>query len=279
MRTLTACLTVAFLVRPGFGAAPAPGSAWDDLTVAMNQKDYGLAYKLVEAKPELARMTNESGWSALHVAAKQEQVDLEAALKLIRLLLDKGADANLKIPTDPNGIWTAMTPLHFAAGADAYEIARLLIERGADPLAANGKGGTPLHSAAFYGNKPLAELLLLKEAPIDARNAFGRAPLHEAVSQGQYHLALFLLQKGADVDARDENRVTPLHLAVLNESINLARLLLDRKADPNARDSDGKTPLAWAEPAPEEQDDYDAAFGAKINPEMIELIKRYGGTK
>ena len=43
------------------------------------------------------------------------------------------------------------TPLHFACGFAHDEIARLLIESGANVEATDSKGNTPLHYAAGYG--------------------------------------------------------------------------------------------------------------------------------
>ena len=52
------------------------------------------------------------------------------------------------------------TCLHFAALWGHTEIARLLIQRGADVLTTNQYGATPLHWCAEYGTNEVGELLL-----------------------------------------------------------------------------------------------------------------------
>lgn len=59
---------------------------------------------------------------------------------LARLLLDHGANVNIK------GGGIEITPLHWAAGH--VEVAKLLITNGADVNAKDKYGATPLHYAA-----------------------------------------------------------------------------------------------------------------------------------
>ncbi|KAF8418711.1 ankyrin repeat-containing domain protein [Tirmania nivea] len=51
------------------------------------------------------------------------------------------------------------TPLHHASENGHQEIAKLLIERGADAAAANMYGNTPLHRASENGHQEIAKLL------------------------------------------------------------------------------------------------------------------------
>jgi ankyrin repeat protein len=68
------------------------------------------------------------------------------------------------------------TPLHFAALGDRTELARLLIEQGADVNARNRNRETALHLAAIYGYD-VAQLLIGKGADIKLRNRDGDTPL------------------------------------------------------------------------------------------------------
>ena len=47
---------------------------------------------------------------------------------MVRLLLDRGADPNVRCEGD------SATPLHFAAEKEAVDMIRLLVEHGADPI-------------------------------------------------------------------------------------------------------------------------------------------------
>ncbi len=64
------------------------------------------------------------------------------SLELAKLLLDKGADVMAKV-----GFGDRWTPLHRASGGNAIKIVKLLIERGADPMAKCDRGNTPLDLA------------------------------------------------------------------------------------------------------------------------------------
>jgi len=98
---------------------------------------------------------------------------------------------------------------------------------------------TPLHWAASHGQADLARKLLDAGADVSALDLIGRTPLHVAVEHPE--LVKILLANGADVNARDVFRETPLHLAVrYRQSV---ALLLEAGADVSARDAVGDTPL------------------------------------
>jgi ankyrin repeat protein len=74
----------------------------------------------------------------------------------------------------------------------------LLIERGADPSAANDHGWTPLHQAAYSGLTPLIELLLAAGAPVDASaRGDGGTPLVVALFWGHRDAAERLARESA----------------------------------------------------------------------------------
>ena len=75
----------------------------------------------------------------------------------------------------PNG-----TPLHDAAYFCRPEVAKLLLQYGADPNARDKHGNTPLHYAARRPCVAVVELLLDHGADPYAEGAFGRAPYDEA---------------------------------------------------------------------------------------------------
>ena len=69
------------------------------------------------------------------------------------------------------------TPLSAAALRGHLDIAKHLLEVGADPSASNADGNTPLHVAAFLCREELVRLLLSKKAPLDRKNTRGETPL------------------------------------------------------------------------------------------------------
>lgn len=74
------------------------------------------------------------------------------------------------------------TPLHLAVAGRRLEIAKLLVESGAEVDARRGGGGTPLHSAAQNGDARLVRFLLDHGADPLAENDEGRSPLDLAAS-------------------------------------------------------------------------------------------------
>jgi ankyrin repeat protein len=89
--------------------------------------------------------------------------------EIVAVLLDGGADPDVAV----EGSWHAETPLHWAASSDDVDVARALIDGGADieaPGASLG-GGTPLDDAVGYGCWQVARLLVERGARVD----FGQA--------------------------------------------------------------------------------------------------------
>ena len=67
--------------------------------------------------------------------------------------------------------------LSWAAILDDTEIAKILIEKGADVNVQSRDGSTPLHSAAFLGRAEIAELLIQQGADVSPKNHRGETPL------------------------------------------------------------------------------------------------------
>ena len=123
------------------------------------------------------------------------------------------------------------TPLHLASELGHVQVARLLIEHGADPIAMDKSGLTPLHVAVHKGRSDLARLLVEY-----GNHGRARTLLHRAVvDRESLGLARLLLEHGANVSAGKEDVLTPLHFAVLHGSEGLTRLLLEHGADATAK--------------------------------------------
>jgi ankyrin repeat protein len=97
-------------------------------------------------------------------------------------------------------------PLGLAAYFGRSEAARLLVERRADVTLPSGNSArvTPLHSAAAAGHFEIAKLLLEKGAPVDTRQQGGFTPLMSAALRGDVELAELLIEHGADLALRDD---------------------------------------------------------------------------
>jgi Protein kinase domain/Ankyrin repeats (3 copies) len=93
----------------------------------------------------------------------------------VKSLLDRGVSPNAK---DANG----STLIHYAVTNNHIEIARLLIDRGADIHAHYGEDGhTVLHLAVLHQDGHMTNLLLSRKADPNTRDNFKLTPLHVAI--------------------------------------------------------------------------------------------------
>ena len=128
------------------------------------------------------------------------------------------------------------------------EDVKIMLKLGAD---ANGKDidqWTPLHMAAIKGHFEIAKLLIQNGADIDAKSEYHKeTPLHFAVLYGYSKIAELLLQNGADVDAQDNRKNTPLHEAAIEGYPEIVEVLLKHGARKDLKNWQGRTPLKVAE--------------------------------
>ena len=107
--------------------------------------------------------------------------------------------------------------LHEAAYWGLSAVAKHLLEDGADPGEADGRGDTPLLEAVRNGHEETVQLLLENGAEPDVSNEMGLTPLHWTALNGRTDIARYLLDHGADVNSRADwvGKLTPRALAVL----------------------------------------------------------------
>ncbi len=107
------------------------------------------------------------------------------------------------------------TPLFYAAGDGAVEIASALIQHGAACNPRDRNLETPLHFAAREFRIATATLLLQYGATVDAQDFYGNTPLSHAVfaSRGRGEMIELLLSAGADRELKNTHGVSPLDLA------------------------------------------------------------------
>lgn len=139
---------------------------------------------------------------------------------------------------DARGGYSKQTALAFNTCPD--ELARWLIEQGADSAAQDNYGETPLHARAGSSRGQIGILLELG-ADIHATDSRGDTPLHKAARAGNIGAARLLLEHGARVEALNAHNLTPLASALqecsnatIEATAAMAELLLDAQA-PQAR--------------------------------------------
>ena len=176
-------------------------------------------------------------------------------IDLARLLIEHGADATAQSKD-------GSTALHEASFGGHVDLARLLIKHGADAAAQSEDKTTPLHRASFKGHVDLARLLIDHGADVAAQTVNGMSPLHLTSLGGHMDLARLLIDHGANVTAQSKDGITPLHRASMGCFVDLARLLIEHGADAAARDVHGTAPL------------HEAAFGRHIG--LARLLLEHG---
>lgn len=109
-------------------------------------------------------------------------------------------------------------------------------------------GFTPLGFAAFFNRPDIAKFLLDQGADpnIASNNDFKVAPIHSSVAARSFDITKMLLDKGANPDAQQQNDVTALHESAHNNTPDIARALLMAGANKYLKTKDGKTAMDFA---------------------------------
>jgi ankyrin repeat protein len=200
------------------------------LLVATANGHFDVARYLLDhgADPNLA---DESGLAPLYAAVDAEWAPLGWApnpitgqektthLELMRVLLDKGADPNLRLRKklwfrslthDQHWVTTAgATAFWRAAQASDVPVMKLLATRGADPNIPSIEGTTPLLVAAGVG--------------------WG-ANFHRNLHGAWVEAAAYCLELGLDVNAEDRNHFTAIHGAAYRGDLEMMKLFIAKGA-------------------------------------------------
>jgi hypothetical protein len=108
-------------------------------------------------------------------------------------------------------------------------------------------GATPLHSAVMNGHIEIARLLLQNGADVNAKDNDGYTPLHWAAFQGHIDILHLLVENGADLEAQENDGWRTLHFAADRGHLPFIQELISRyHVDINARLNDGETALWMA---------------------------------
>ena len=138
----------------------------------------GRLSELLKADPKLVSSYSADGFTPLHLAAFFNQAETA------RVLLENQAPLSAVSRND-----LAVMPLNSAAAGRSDDVARLLVEAGANVNATQRHGYTPLHSAAENDDAELVDLLVEHGASRHARTDDGRTPADLAEAAGHPMLA------------------------------------------------------------------------------------------
>ncbi|XP_065173145.1 ankyrin-3-like isoform X2 [Atheta coriaria] len=203
------------------------------LHYAVWQRYYAAAQLLLTRGADV-NAVDECGYSAMHLAAEH------GFMELVRLLLQCGAKVDYRKTLDDDFPRTHLCdePLRLAIRNKHMDVARLLLENGADP-----------NKRYFFGSEinlindlDFLQLLLTFGADPDSRDRSGLTPLMKASRQVHgLQNVLLLLKYGADVNAMADERHdyrTVLHYGVLSGSEEIVDLLIKQGSKLNYDDCD-----------------------------------------
>jgi len=182
-------------------------------------------------------------WSAVMLrnlnvagATRDNKVDREAALALIKDLIAAGDDVNARtreVPPTQRFItrigdlswvdFAGQTPFLRAALSGDVTVMKLLVENGADPTLGTFAGTTPLMAAAGInwvvnqtydeGEEALLEAVKYAHSlgnDINARNSMGLNAVHGAANRGSDSIIRYLAANGAELDVKDKEGRDPV---------------------------------------------------------------------
>lgn len=211
---------------------------------------------------------------ALNLAVAQNDVATVKQLIAAGDPLTPRAGAAKSIIGEPN-------PLDTAASGDFLEIARLLIDHGADvnyPKNLHGFAPTALHRAALHGHVEMIRLLIASGADVNRQGKQWGTPLWTAVgstiTKDRFQSAGVLIENGAEINVKRMGesiapltvrektaegewktttemaggcQTTPLHEAVFALDTDVAELLIRKGANLAITDPEGLTSLQCAQ--------------------------------
>ena len=160
-------------------------------------------------------------------------------LEVARVLLEQGADVNAKDISK----WT---PLRHALDKGHVETARVLIENGAYFGAQGVDDWMPLHWASRHGQAELVHVLLEHGADRNLKDIYGWTPWRRALDEGHIEVVRVLSQYNSAWSSQTKSPGTLLHEASERGDVEFVRALLKYVADVSAKDKNQSTQLYLA---------------------------------
>ncbi|MBZ5606531.1 MAG: ankyrin repeat domain-containing protein, partial [Acidobacteriia bacterium] len=219
-------------------AAPTRIGAVTPLFMACTNGSAAMIGELLRAGAD-PNSAKSNGTTALMIGAESGSVDA------VKLLLDRGADANRKEAVHEE------TALMFAAAQGRAEVIRLLAAKGADVNAADRivrlartKYGDISVDPSEKPKPGAGEAVALEDRVQGAAAMGGMTALLFAARDGQAEAVRALVESGANINQPNgSEQTTPLLMAIINGHYDIAKYLLDRGANPNLAAVSGLRPL------------------------------------
>ena len=212
------------------------GQTWREI---LSQQSAAKDFVALLGREPSANRVDENGWTDLHWAAVLNMPNLA------KMLIDEGIDITVRIKADNKNVSNKLiadlnrftdseltfenfkrrgqVPLYFAAYLNSVEVAKLLIDQGADFSVTDRDGKTPMHSAAEGNSVEMAKLLIDQGADFSVTDRDGKTPMHSAAEGNSVEMAKLLIDQGADFSVTDKGGRTPMHSAAWQNSVEVAK--------------------------------------------------------
>ncbi|KAL2080256.1 hypothetical protein ACEWY4_024049 [Coilia grayii] len=157
--------------------------------------------------------------------------------EMAKILVESGA--NVDAQNDEG-----QTPLHIAAGEGDEASLKILYQSKANPNIADKMDRSPLHVAAEHGHTNIVEMLTEKfKSNVLARTKDGSTLLYVASQCGHPETALAFLKKGVPLHMPNKSGAVCLHAAAKLGHTSVVKALLLKGAQVDATTKDGLTAL------------------------------------
>jgi len=190
-------------------------------------------FSAADRKKRVFGATQFGGLTALLVAARDGQINA------VNAFLDAGGDVNQTSDTDH------ATPLILAVINGHYDLAKVLLDRGANPRSATTDGATALYAAIDVQWAPhtwYAQPIVANEH-ISYLDLISALLVHGADPNAAIGRKLWFRSFANDETWFDVEGATPFLRAAIAGDLGAMKLLVDHGADPNLATKSGDTPL------------------------------------
>ena len=163
--------------------------------------------------------------------------------EIVKLLCEQGAELDseemMRLAMLRNN-WQRILTL---IDDEAKLIDVFIVAKGVDGVIGEISGDTLLTLAAEGGHTEIAKRLIDHGADFDITDNYGMTALSGAAWQGHIEIVKFLIDRGADCDITDNYGMTALRRAIQGGHTEIVKLLIDRGADFDITDNYGMTVL------------------------------------
>ena len=233
--------------------APDPKEGLTPLIAAVQYGHTAIVEALIKAGADLNRKDELNQSTPLMWAVRKSESEegkvtapIEKKYDIAKLLIQSGADIHLK------NRWGS-TALQWAADSGNLLMVQALIERGADVNAGDDDGLTPLMVAANYEGETylkMVQTMIKAGAKVNAQDVFGLTALMKAaMNHFKTGTVRFLVSSGAEIDSKTKEGYTALMLACKTARTEIIKFLIDAGADLQARTNNGDSVMTVAKHA------------------------------